>query len=58
MPPLALKNIGAGKNQNKTTGKLTRTTMNTTQIRDKPIISLKGLNTHKMSNVDSNDPKT
>lgn len=36
VPPLSLKNINANKsNQNKTTGKLTRTTMQSTQIRDK-----------------------
>ena len=43
VPPLALKNIGSGKiTQNTNTGKLTRTTMNTTQIRDKmPLNNLK-----------------
>lgn len=36
VPPLALKNIKSGKNTHgNNTGKLTRTTMNTTQIRDK-----------------------
>ena len=43
VPPLSLKNIGSGKiTQNTNTGKLTRTTMNTTQIRDKmPLNNLK-----------------
>lgn len=63
VPPLALKNIGSSKNtQNTTTGKLTRTTMHTTQIRDKvPLNNLKSniignnpLTNHK-SNVDSNE---
>ena len=36
VPPLALKNLKSSKNtQGNNTGKLTRTTMNTTQIRDK-----------------------
>ena len=43
VPPLSLQNIGANKyTQNGTTGKLTRTTMHSTQIRDKmPLNNLK-----------------
>lgn len=58
VPPLPLKNIGSSKNTQYTnTGKLTKTTMNTTQIRDKMALNnLKnnvnsGMTNHK-SNVD------
>lgn len=55
VPPLALKNIGSSKNtQNNTTGKMTRTTMHTTQIRDKMALNnLKNITTGK-SNQKSN----
>lgn len=57
VPPLSLKNIGSSKNtQNNTTGKMTRTTMHTTQIRDKMALNnLKNITTAKSnqkSNVD------
>ena len=57
VPPLALKNIGSSKNTQGTTGKLTRTTMHSTQIRDKmPLNNLKnnvnsGQSNH-ISNID------
>lgn len=56
VPPLALKNIGSSKNtQNTATGKLTRTTMNTTQIRDKlPLNNLKSNGNTGHSNHKSN----
>lgn len=49
VPPLALKDIGSSKNtQNNTTGKMTRTTMHTTQIRDKLALNnLKNVTTGK-----------
>lgn len=60
VPPLALKNIGSGKNtQHTTTGKLTRTTMHTTQIRDKmPLNNLKNNVNNVVSNAESNENKT
>lgn len=56
VPPLALKNIGSSKNtQNTNTGKLTRTTMNTTQIRDKmPLNHLKNNVNSALPNAKSN----
>lgn len=56
VPPLALKNISSSKNtQNTATGKLTRTTMNTTQIRDKlPLNNLKSAGNTGHSNHKSN----
>lgn len=46
VPPLSLQNIKTKGAQNKTTGKLTRTTMHSTQIRDKrPLNNLKNHNT-------------
>lgn len=55
VPPLVLKDIGGNKNNtNGNTGKLTRTTMHSTQIRDKiPLNNLKNMNTEK-SNQKSN----
>lgn len=57
VPPLILKDLGNNKNnQNGTTGKLTRTTMQSTQIRDKvPLNNLKNISTgksNKKSNLD------
>jgi len=57
VPPLLLKDIGFSKNtQNTGTGKLTRTTMNTTQIRDKlPVKNIKSTVNPAHSNQKSNE---
>lgn len=56
VPPLSLKNIGANKGTQQTnTGKLTRTTMHSTQIRDKlPLNNLKNNVSSGIQNQKSN----